>query len=157
MEGHPEVTADNWDGGVQGVRKETVYHEDPFSFNPEHLQDAEEAFQDVLKLSGASYVRDPVDQRVVHEVRTGTTTYMGPKTKLPGIIDSQEDVGGWPELESTEAPTDTDRDGMPDSWETENNLNPEDASDGKEYTINENYTNVEVYLNSLVEHKMKWK
>ena len=33
------------------------------------------------------------------------------------MIDSQDDVGGWPNLESTPAPKDSDHDGMPDAWE----------------------------------------
>ncbi len=40
------------------------------------------------------------------------------KTKKTGMIDSQNDVGGWPNLESAPAPKDSDHDGMPDEWET---------------------------------------
>ena len=40
---------------------------------------------------------------------------------------------------------------MPDSWETDNGLNPNDASDGRTYADN-GYTNLENYLNSLVDH-----
>ena len=40
---------------------------------------------------------------------------------------------------------------MPDVWETANGLNPNDASDGITTTLSEDgYTNLEVYLNSLV-------
>jgi len=104
----------------------------------------------VLQHSGANLYRDEIDQRIVEETRSGTATYKGSVSGLPGIIDSQEDVGGWPELESIEAPKDTDRDGMPDKWESEKGLNPNNAEDGSEFTLNQNYTNVEVYLNQLV-------
>lgn len=68
--------------------------------------------------------------------------------KKTGIIDSQEDVGGWPLLKSAPAPTDSDHDGMPDEWEKKNGLNPNDPADGN--TVNEDgYTNLEKYLNSL--------
>ena len=45
------------------------------------------------------------------------------------------------------APTDTDKDGMPDTWETKNGLNPNDASDGAKDRDSDGYSNVEEYLN----------
>jgi hypothetical protein len=40
---------------------------------------------------------------------------------------------------------------MPDKWELMNNLNPFDQSDGNETNLSkEGYTNLEIYLNSLV-------
>jgi YHS domain-containing protein len=66
------------------------------------------------------------------------------------IIDTQGQVGGWPTLNSLPAPTDTDHDGMPDAWETANGLSPTDAADRNYYTFSTDYTNLEVYLNSLV-------
>ena len=61
----------------------------------------------------------------------------------------------WPELSdggvTADQLKDTDGDGMPDVWETANGLNPNDASDGITTTLSEDgYTNLEVYLNSLV-------
>ena len=67
------------------------------------------------------------------------------------MIDQPKDVGGWPEYKTTAAPADTDGDGMPNEWEKKNGLNPNDASDGITTTLSEDgYTNLEVYLNSLV-------
>ena len=65
-----------------------------------------------------------------------------------GMIDSQEDVGGWPELKTLPAPADSDHDGMPDEWEKKNGLNPHDASDRNGIAGN-GYTNLENYLNSI--------
>ena len=162
MEGHPEVTKDNWNGGVQiqgkGNDISIIKQDAPVKHVPIKMQTAEEAYQSVLEHAGCSLHRDAVDVRIIDEVRNGYATYEGPtyekdhkvadKTKKSGIIDSQEDVGGWPILESTPAPIDTDHDGMPDYWENENKLNkmnPEDrntiASDG--------YTMLEKYLNSI--------
>ena len=45
---------------------------------------------------------------------------------------------------------DTDRDGMPDTWETANGLNPNSAADGATDRNGDGYTNLEDYLNSLV-------
>ncbi len=69
-----------------------------------------------------------------------------------GLIDTQEAVGGWPELGSLPAPTDTDGDGMPDVWETANRLDPKDPSDGNADANSDGYTHIEDYLNSLALH-----
>ena len=41
---------------------------------------------------------------------------------------------------------------MPDDWEDANNLDKNSSADGKLYTLDEKYTNLEVYLNSLVQN-----
>ena len=69
-------------------------------------------------------------------------------SKLSGIIDSQNDVGGWPELNSTPAPEDTDHDGMPNAWELSHGLNPNDANDANKIGA-DGYTMLEVYINSI--------
>ena len=46
---------------------------------------------------------------------------------------------------------DTDGDGMPDAWEAANGLNPKSSADGVKYNLSKEYTNLEVYINSLVE------
>ena len=65
--------------------------------------------------------------------------------------DAPADWSAWPELTYTPGTvaTDTDGDGMPDAWETENGLDPNNAADGTE-TGDNGYTNLENYLNSLV-------
>ncbi len=58
-----------------------------------------------------------MDRRDVEEIRTGTATFGASyKGGGKGIIDSQKDVGGWPELRSLPAPVDTDHDDVPDVW-----------------------------------------
>jgi len=59
-------------------------------------------------------------------------------------------VSAWPALKTLPAPADKDGDGMPDEWEIKNGLNPNDASDAALFSLNRQYTNIEVYLNSLV-------
>ena len=62
----------------------------------------------------------------------------------------EETVNAWPTLQSSPAPKDSDGDGMPDEWEKKNGLNANDASDASAIKLNKFYTNIEVYLNSLV-------
>jgi hypothetical protein len=67
------------------------------------------------------------------------------------IIDRPSQVGGWPTLPSGTAPTDSDRDGMPDSWEAARGFNlalDDSAGDAD----GDGYTNVEEYANGLVAH-----
>ena len=122
---------------------------------------AAEAFNKVLAYSGASLYRDEIDARYMEEAKTGTAKYMGSITKSPGIIDKVSDVNGYTEANfgkgSRPADFDTDNDGIPDTWETANGLNPNDASDALTYSLDSKgyYTNLEVYANSLVENIMK--
>lgn len=127
---------------------------------------AETAYEKVLAYGGASLHRDDVDKRNANEARTGTVTYTGATVGTKGIIDLINDPAGtenkatasYPELksESRESNFDTDGDGMPDAWETANGLDPNNASDGNAKTLDSKglYTNLEVYLNSLVQEVM---
>ena len=128
---------------------------------------AQDAYEKVLQYCGASLVRDACDVRYAEEAENGTTTFMGAIVKRAGILDVINNPAGtedpttasYPALREEKRPADfdTDGDGIPDAWETANGLNPSDANDGKAYTIDSKgyYTNLEVYLNSLVEHIMK--
>lgn len=174
MEGSSEVTADNWKGvspsltritGVQEYKERNLEAipalklSQPWAAMPIKQQTAEQAYQAVLNNAGAVLPnRDAVDKRIIDEVRNGYATFEGTYykkkhkvadvSKKSGIIDSQNDVGGWPELKSLPAPADSDNDGMPDIWERKNGLNPNDAADRN--TIGQGgYTMLEVYLNSI--------
>lgn len=122
---------------------------------------AAESFSKVLAYSGASLYRDEIDARYMEEAKTGTAKYKGSITQSPGIIDKVADVNGYTEANfgtaSRPADFDTDKDGIPDSWETANGLDPNDATDALTYSLDskEYYTNLEVYANSLVEDIMK--
>ena len=142
-------------------------------------QSAVAAYEKVLGYCGASLYRDAVDARYMEEARTGTVTYHGkeayvdatgkkyPVSGTEGILDFINDpekeenlnTASFPVLAANVRPEgfDTDRDGMPDEWEVANGLNPNDATDANTYTVDSKgvYTNVEVYLNQLVEDIMK--
>ncbi|MDR3329506.1 MAG: hypothetical protein LBS63_05310 [Prevotellaceae bacterium] len=156
--GSANATADNWAYGIQGIdaaRKAQIKRTTPFTSAPITQHSAEIAYERVLTHAGASLNRDAVDLRVVGEARNGTYTYSGSNGSTNGIIDNQQDVGGWPMLASLAAPLDTDNDGMPDVWELANNLNPTSAADRNSTTLSSCYTNLEVYLAWLVEHITK--
>ena len=154
--GYPAISADNWNGGIdfetdRGASQATLRVDKPFMVAPVRTHSATEAYELVLKHAGASLVRDAVDKRIINEIRTGTAAYGkvwegGGK----GILSSQNDVGGWPVLNSRPAPADSDHDGMPDQWERTNGLNPENPKDGPQHSNDSKYTNLEQYLNSLV-------
>ena len=155
MEGSPSVTADNW-SGVRG--NNYIKLDQPWDAMPINQQTAAEAYQLVLDHAGATLPRrDVVDTRIIEDARKGTATFEGvyktkktvaDKSKITGIIDSQNDVGGWPVLKSTPAPTDTDHDGMPDEWETKQGLDPKNPDDRNKVAA-DGYTMLEKYLNSI--------
>ena len=118
------------------------------------------AYEKVLSFAGASLNRDDVDTRYAKETREGTATYSGSVTKKKGRIDLVSDVQGYTEANfgtgSRPAGYDTDNDGIPDEWEKANGLNPNNASDALLFTLDKKnwYSNIEVYLNSLVQDIM---
>jgi cysteine-rich repeat protein len=98
------------------------------------IDKVEEVFDKVLSGSGARpWNRDPVDKRIINDVRNGTGHF----------IDSQDEVGGWPELDPGTPPQDTDNDGMPDDWEISHGLDPNDPSDNNKDRDGDGYTNIE--------------
>ena len=140
-EGNPAISKDNASGCVGATQWIT---DEPAPFAPVKTVPAEEAYEMVLAGTGATKPkRDPVDLRIIEETRTGKPTYKN------GVILNEKDVGGWPELKSSEAPMDTDKDGIPDEWENKNSLNPNDRSDGSKDKDGDGYTNIEEYLNEL--------
>tara|TARA_B100000678_G_scaffold5599_2_gene4903 strand:- start:42340 stop:44595 length:2256 start_codon:yes stop_codon:yes gene_type:complete len=144
VEGFPEISKDNWNGGVQCENPLETKHDKEFPINNNvKTETAQEAYKSVLQKVGLNKVRDKVDKRIIYEVRSGETTFGD------GIIDSQEDVGGWPKLRKGRSLKDTDEDGMPDEWEEEKGLSPS-KNDANDFDLDKNYTNIEVYFNQLV-------
>ena len=179
IEGNAEVTNDNWtkgiyeqivnsecDGLYTSVTKDTIRLRAPLETNQVTTHSAQDAFKQIMLYAGCSLDRDIIDERIVRETENGTTTYKGSVSSdaasYPGLIDVPQDVmpagstSAWPELSDRNVNPndliDTDGDGIPDVWEKAHNLNPNNAADGKTSTLSEEgYTNLEVYLNSLVE------
>ncbi|MCH9022155.1 MAG: hypothetical protein IID32_05270, partial [Planctomycetes bacterium] len=107
--------------------------------NTPKTHSATKAYKLLLAHAGASLVRDAVDKRFILDI----------KNRTGKLLDSQDEVGGWPLLKSTPTPKDSDQDGMADTWEIAHSLNPKDPSDRNGDADKDGYTNLEEYLNSL--------
>jgi len=150
FEGHDAMTADNTkffsttefeetntDGGTI-MKQEVRTVDQPFEAPRVVTVPAKKLLDYVLPTVGASLPkRDSVDTRLIGNVRNHSGK----------IIDSQTQVGGWPELKAGKVPLDSDNDGIPDAWEIKHGLNPHDPADASrigEY----GYSNIEEYLNA---------
>lgn len=140
----------------------------PIAYGEVTTHNAETTYEKVLAYCGASLVRDGIDARYMEEARTGTTNYKGAVSKRDGIIDKINNPAGeedptlvsFPQLAVVTRPADydTDGDGMPDEWEDANGLDKNNPEDGNLYTLDAEkgwYTNLEVFLNGIVEHITK--
>jgi len=155
VDGFPEITKNNWAGGVQydaeqkvkemvipaGSEKAVRVYE-PFPAALVQTQTAKDAYESVVEFAGASLpLRDSVDIRVIQSVRSGKTS-----TKT-GILETPADVGGYPNYTAVLLPVDSDKDGIPDDWEKKYGLNPNDPKDSNQDSDKDGYTNIEEYLN----------
>ncbi len=161
------ATNDNWTYGVYNqiasgygtitaAAKDSMKAKTPYPFGEIKTHTARIAYERVLDYAGACLKRDPIDTRIINEVRTGTATFKGASLNKLGIIDSQADLkpagagdnwSAWPVLQSLPAPTDANNDGIPDDWFTSHVPAGKTATDLNE----DGYTYLEVYLNSIVE------
>jgi len=151
--GNPEVSANNWAGGVQFGTDDADENrrKAALAAGPDHpsvpapfvkTDEALVAYERVLQHSGAVLPRrDPVDRRIIEEVKTGKPTFGN------GIIDRPAEVGGWPEYRGGLAPLDQDHDGMPDAWERRHGFDETFPADGIRDADEDGYTNLEEYLN----------
>ena len=144
-------------------------------------ESADEAYAKVVKQAGASLPRyDEVDARILQEA----AGLVDPKFKGDygqlGIIDTpyditlsdhdrfaalreednkEIDVTCYPRLQGDSYDTqvvDTDGDGLPDAYETEVGLNPNDAKDGVALTTS-GYSNLEIFLNGVADGQIDAK
>jgi len=126
-----------WELIARGGKKNRA--KQPFPKGQINTQAPEAAMADVLQHAGAVLPgRDAVDARIVAEFRESKG----------GIVNTPRDVGGWPRLQPGEPAPDSDHDGMPDAWESNQALDPKDAADGRLDQDGDGYTNLEEYLNS---------
>ena len=130
---------------AERVKKKEARMETPFEYVPIMQHSAEDAFKWVSAYAGASLYRDEIDLRIAQETMLGRPRFKGSVTGRVGIIDTPEDVGGYPVYYAEEPPMDSNNDGIPDGW-LEQHYPNKTAND-----LNEaGYTYLEVYLNDLV-------
>lgn len=148
-------TANNWlgvtmkSGKLSDTTKSKVTTQ--FSFEGVTTHTAEEALTLVLQKAGCTKPnRDTLDARIVNDVLVGTGRIIDVQGGFYHGTAFDLTINAWPFLKAGTAPVDTDKDGMPDDWEMAKKLNPNDPADGKKYALSTGYTNVEVYINSLV-------
>ena len=140
----------------RGGRLPTEYSpwsDTPFFESHVKTHSAYESYTNVLADVGCNFpALDEHDARVIAEVRSGSFKFKGSKTGLPGLPDSQDDVGGWENYPEVHRPVDwdTDGDGLPDDWEKRAGLNPKSAADASVDRDSDGYPNLEEYLGSLV-------
>jgi pectate lyase len=121
----------------------------PFASAPVTTQSAKDAYTLVLQNVGANLPkRDIVDERILHQLTSGKCNTGDSYGTNTGIIDSAGSVGGWPLLKSTTPANDSDHDGMPDTWEIANGLNPNNADD-RNLVSKSGFTMLEAFINSI--------
>ena len=150
-----DVTKNNWLGvhmgnnGTEDDKKNTVIDK-PHDAWPIPTQTAEEAYESVLKFVGASFKRDTLDERIINDVKNRTGKFIDVQGGFPHGTEYEMTVNAWPNLRSLPPSADNDKDGIPDDWENKNGLNPNDASDASKISSHKFYTNIELYINSII-------
>lgn len=141
------------------VRREYHEQDTPFDAGTVTTLAAKAAWEHVMEQAGP-WVRDIHDTNVIKEVRNyhaleieglDEAPHMLPDWWTVGRIDSQDDVGGLPELASltvSEA-IDSNRNGLPDWWEEANGLDGSDPHIANKDSNGNGYTNIEDYFNDL--------
>ena len=155
VDGDEAATTDNWKG-VQLEKgnnsdKEKVKLQAPSGLLMVQVQTAKDAYSAILEKVGCnSPARDTMDLRILRNVVERTGRFVDVQGGYPHGTDYAQTIQAWPALRSATAPADTDKDGMPDTWETAHHLNPANAADASGHQLDPRYTNIEVYINSLV-------
>lgn len=89
--------------------------------------------------------RDSLDALIIGQVNAGSG---GSLINTPSGVICSGCTNGVPSIAIGTYPTDTDGDGMPDSWESTNGTNPS-VSDANGDVNGDGYTNIEKYINSF--------
>lgn len=132
--------------------------DEPFFPSYAKIESARDAYKSVLSDVGANQpMLDGHDLRMVEETLNGSYHYVGSRSGHYGLIDSEQDCGGYEDYgcEVRPATFDTDRDGLPDWWEQLLGTNPNsvqgDFSESNADPDSDGFTQLEDYLNWLAD------
>lgn len=151
-----DITGDNRKGvhmgnGATEKDKSECLQVQAFSAEEIPVQTARDAYLAVLQFAGCSLpARDTLDMRIMQNVVERKGNFVDVQGGYPHGTAYEKTVKAWPSLKSLPALADTDKDGMPDDWENKNGLNPADGADATQFKLHRYFTNIEMYLNSLV-------
>jgi len=142
---------DNRNGILDGhlmTREEydkNTWVETPFDFYPIPKMSATDAYHWIVKNAGCTFpARDVIDDYMIDELKSVGTRgkFIMTESELPVKVKLDQQ---W----KTDR-IDTDRDGIPDDWEIAHGLDPNNPKDARPFGLSLQYTNIELYLNSLV-------
>lgn len=167
------ATEDNpyyWDKSTNAPRAQGLVIDPESYFLTERFADSEMAQIDeakdanraVLQLAGNSLSRDCFDTallgtyeagegRLINQTFEAAGWYRGTPESHTGTAYYEWSQGKYPDRACYPAETDTDQDGMSDVWERAVGLDPADPADGARSFKGSAYTNLDVYLQFLVE------
>jgi pectate lyase len=149
IEGNRMVNRDNM-MGVTAMSVQGVYITQPHGVIELPKEDADRAYQSIIKKVGASLQRDAVDKRIIGEMLSGKGKIIDVQGGFPHGTPYEKSKAAWPALKVSASLTDKDADGMPDNWELSKGLNPNNNIDATSLGLHPYFTNIEVYLNSLL-------
>ena len=154
VEMSPEVNKNNsigvhMDKGNDADKKQALVA-NAFSFVPVTTQPAIDAYKSVTAKAGASLLRDTLDARIINDLKKGSGKIIDVQGGYSHGTAYEISRSAWPVFKQVAAPVDTDKDGIPDVWEDARGLNKADASDALKATLYKAFSNIEVYVNSLV-------
>lgn len=138
---------------VSGKVDYPTYVDHPFFPSYVTTQTANNAYKNVLSDVGCNIpMLDDHDVRIINETLNDTFSIRGSVSGLPGFPDDESDAGGWEKYPEKHRPEnwDSDKDGLPDWWESIHGLNPHsekgDFSDTNADKDGDGYTNLNDYL-----------
>ena len=152
----PHVSQDNSLGVYTGKNNEDkglASTDKAFPFIELNTETAETAFENVMSFGGASINRDTLDARIINDVKNRKGGFIDVQGNFPHGTAYEKTINAWPALRTSSAPLDNDKDGMADEWEIKNKLDT-DKQDASLFSLDKRYTNIEMYLNSIVKTSM---
>jgi hypothetical protein len=141
-----------FDPKLSSLEKESAITDKAFPVIDIPFQTAKEAYSSILNFVGVSYKRDTMDQRIIKDVILRKGSIIDVQGGFKHGTEFENTLLAWPTLKTGKLQEDQDKDGLPDSWEKQNGLN-EKLYNTNGFDLSNEYTNIEVYLNSLVSKK----